>query len=1119
MAKKYLDFEGLSTFLNGLFSKFALKKHSHTKSEITDYVVDSAMSSTSTNPVQNKVINSAISSAKTEAMNMATSAASQALTDANSYTNEKVEILTDSIYLKADTSDLTSHVSNTENPHGVTKTHVGLGNVPNVSTNNQTPTYSDTTTLTTLVSGEKLSVAFAKIKLAITNLINHIANVANPHSVTKAQIGLGNVENKSSTTIRGELTKDNVTNALGYTPPTTNTTYGVATSSTLGLVKSGTDISVDSSGNVSVNDDSHNHIIGNVDGLQTALDQKVPSTRTVNGKTLTTNISLTAGDVGADASGSAAKALSDANAYTDAEIASLIGTAPETRNTLEELSTAISEHESVTDALNAAIGNKVDKVSGKGLSTNDYTTTEKNKLAGIASNAEVNQNAFSNIAVGSTTIAADSKTDTLTFAAGSNITLTPDATNDKITIAAKDTVYTHPTTSGNKHIPSGGSSGQILRWSADGTAAWGADNNTTYSGAGSSLGLVKTGGDVTITDGVITVNDDSHAHIIGNIDGLQSALDGKAASSHGTHVSFSSTAPVVAGTASVGSASTVSRSDHIHPAQTTVSGNAGSATKLATGRAIDGVTFDGSAAITHYGTCSTDAATAAKTVSLTGFTLVTGARVCVKFTVTNTASSPTLNVNSTGAKNIMYRGSAISAGYLAANRVYEFVYDGTDWELVGDINTDTKNTAGSTNSSSKLFLVGATSQAANPQTYSHDTAYVGTDGCLYSNSTKVSVEGHSHAASNITSGTLSSDRLPTVPVAKGGTGATTAAGALTNLGLTATATELNYMDGVTSNVQTQLDTINSSLSDVISRVGDIKYGSISMNNSIEGASIIQCIKNHWESLEQGAIYLLEVTVGSTRIALVQKYDWGHNYGSVLIFGYGIAPEYHYINAGSWTSLGNFAFDSKFANYLPLSGGKMTGEIKIGQGDGYGIQLNTNGKINATIGGSTNCTVLGMYEGEYINVGYPSIPTRIRGSEEYLNYNGAQVATRNDGFSSIMKTVFAPRYTEFDGQSTNTSTYLKDVLKWLCVEYPNHDNFTFFANVNPNSSGFAIINIYSTNNVDSSTGLPQYSSGIYVPLGDNKVIHKFGTYSYNYHFNSITGSPEFSLSGTTLTITT
>ena len=55
-------------------------------------------------------------------------------------------------------------------------------------------------------------------------------------------------------------------------------------------------------------------------------------------------------------------------------------------------------------------------------------------------------------------------------------------------IATGANAYTHPTSSGNKHIPSGGSSGQILRWSADGTAVWGADNNTTYSaGAGISL--------------------------------------------------------------------------------------------------------------------------------------------------------------------------------------------------------------------------------------------------------------------------------------------------------------------------------------------------------------------------------------------------------------------------------------------------------------------------------------------------------------------------------------------------------------------------------------------------------------------------------------------------------
>ena len=85
--------------------------------------------------------------------------------------------------------------------------------------------------------------------------------------------------------------------------------------------------------------------------------------------------------------------------------------------------------------------------SGKGLSSNDYTTTEKNKLSGISSGAEVNQNAFSNVAVGSSTIQADSKTDTLTLTAGNNVTLTPNTTSDSITIAATDTTYSDATTS------------------------------------------------------------------------------------------------------------------------------------------------------------------------------------------------------------------------------------------------------------------------------------------------------------------------------------------------------------------------------------------------------------------------------------------------------------------------------------------------------------------------------------------------------------------------------------------------------------------------------------------------------------------------------------------------
>lgn len=70
--------------------------------------------------------------------------------------------------------------------------------------------------------------------------------------------------------------------------------------------------------------------------------------------------------------------------------------------------------------------------SSNGLMSN----TDKKKLDGIATGAEVNQNAFANVKVGSTTIQADAKQDTLTLEAGDHISVTPDATNDKVTVSA-----------------------------------------------------------------------------------------------------------------------------------------------------------------------------------------------------------------------------------------------------------------------------------------------------------------------------------------------------------------------------------------------------------------------------------------------------------------------------------------------------------------------------------------------------------------------------------------------------------------------------------------------------------------------------------------------------------
>ena len=111
---------------------------------------------------------------------------------------------------------------------------------------------------------------------------------------------------------------------------------------------------------------------------------------------------------------------------------------------------------------------------------------------------------------------------------------------------------------------------------------------------------------------------------------------------------------------------------------------------------ISAINFGGSIADTRpYGTCSTTVSTKAKTVAISDFELYEGASVLVKFNNGNSAASPTLNVNSTGAKTIRFNGSAISNSLYyswSSGAVLEFVYDGTYWNLMTTSNTDTTNT-------------------------------------------------------------------------------------------------------------------------------------------------------------------------------------------------------------------------------------------------------------------------------------------------------------------------------------------------------------------------------------------------------------------------------------------
>ena len=118
-------------------------------------------------------------------------------------------------------------------------------------------------------------------------------------------------------------------------------------------------------------------------------------------------------------------------------------------------------------------------------------------------------------------------------------------------------------------------------------------------------------------------------------------------------------------------------------APTTITGNAGSATILQTARTIDGISFNGSANISRYAVCSTSGVTVAKEVTVNGFELVMGATAILTFTNGNTASNPTLNINSTGAKPIINSGVALANAQTGTTLMV--VYDGTNYQVVGGV--------------------------------------------------------------------------------------------------------------------------------------------------------------------------------------------------------------------------------------------------------------------------------------------------------------------------------------------------------------------------------------------------------------------------------------------------
>ena len=151
---------------------------------------------------------------------------------------------------------------------------------------------------------------------------------------------------------------------------------------------------------------------------------------------------------------------------------------------LENVNNTSDADKPISTATQEALDNKVDKESGKQLSTEDYSTAEKEKLAGIADNA----NNYTHPSTHEASIITQddthrfvSDTEKATWNNKAETTIATDSSNGLMSnsdkskldgIEANANNYTHPTTSGNKHVPTDGSDGQLLSYLEDGTAQW-----------------------------------------------------------------------------------------------------------------------------------------------------------------------------------------------------------------------------------------------------------------------------------------------------------------------------------------------------------------------------------------------------------------------------------------------------------------------------------------------------------------------------------------------------------------------------------------------------------------------------------------------------------------------
>jgi len=344
-----------------------------------------------------------------------------------------------------------------------------------------------------------------------------------------------------ATTLTGNLT-GNASGSAGSCTGNSATATALETARTIGLSGdvSGS-VSFDGTANATITatiaDDSHNHTTANVDGLDTALGLKAPlaspaltgtpTAPTASANTNTTQVATTA--------------------FVQTEITDLIGGAPGALDTLNELAAAINDDSSYASTITTNLGTKVDKVTGKALSKNDFTDALKSKLDAIEAGATADQTSeeiqdiVGGMVTGNTesgvTVTYQDADGTLDFSVASqtdeNFTTADHSKLDGIESGAT----ANQTNEEIQDIVGGMVTGNtesglaVTYQDADGTLDFSitADPTITLGGDLSGSATLTNLGSATLT---ATIADDSHNHVISNVDGLQTALDAKTTESY-----------------------------------------------------------------------------------------------------------------------------------------------------------------------------------------------------------------------------------------------------------------------------------------------------------------------------------------------------------------------------------------------------------------------------------------------------------------------------------------------------------------------------------------------------------------------------------------------------------